>query len=108
MMPIIPLPEPENFWPFWPGQSRIIAKGPTLTMRLDEIGAVSVHTTITLDDQTSSGEMRMHVTKVIARDRTNTVPLVTVTLRHIADGKAFFQVTGHVSVPLEVCTIDVN
>ena len=94
----VPPPDPENFWPFAPGQVQTIGVDPDLSFRVDRIHSREIDPYIvgteTLGDQVIEGELHMDYPVVISRSGTDRQPLVTLTLRKIEDGKAFIQVTA--------------
>lgn len=93
----LPQPDPENFWAFQPGQTRLVAHTPDslLSCRLDSINDKGAATgTITLGGKCIQGEFFLDLPVSVARDL-NGVTMVTMTLRRIDHGTAYFQVTAH-------------
>jgi len=95
----VPPPDPAAFWPFEEGQTRTIGvatePGQALAFRVNRIHDTWIEGTETLGSTIVSGELHLDAPVVIVRDPSSGEPQVTLTLRRVADGKAFLQVTAH-------------
>ncbi len=91
----VPVPDPENLWPFQAAESRTIGISGDDTVSVFRVNAIHdtwIQGTQTLGAQTVEGELHLNRPVVIERSAAGET-LVTLTLRRIADGKAYIQVT---------------
>lgn len=93
------VPAPEHLWAFSAGQSRTIGIDPLLAFQVIAIHDTWIEGAETLDTAVVHGELHMDLPVVITKTAQGE-PLVTLTLRRIADGLAFIQVRVDPRIPM--------
>lgn len=90
--PLITEPDPENYWTFLVGQTRMIGLKPKLLFRLDSIHDTWIVGTETMGGAKIGGELHLNHSVVLMKTAAGE-PTVTLTLRRIANDTAYIQVS---------------
>ncbi len=86
-------PDPENFWVFEPGETKILAEDPLFSLKLVRIrNQRAVEMEENWKGAIVSGLLFLDQPECLLQDQQG-VPLVAATLRDVRDDKAYLQLT---------------